>query len=334
MNKFKLKVLLIITLLFNFFIGVKNAFAAIRKSYISTKSSKSYRHLSPTPSTSSSSLSKPSTSSKARLTYSRLPSSSSSRVQKQVVLTISEDKVRLVLSDAKSLVKEKNYTIVPKLNDSLKFMNYSKREFRRAFNSLTYEDYVRTQISKTSNQDNIYIFEKNEDNGKNIYFKFSLDKKSKNLNIIGYNNSDVKFEGISPEPPDISTILGNESLRKLNLIGRSADKALHIVKEKILKNKYYLPYRVRNELREAGYNYKTFVKILLSLKKTDYILGPENPHENTGKMDINKTVWVFGFNDKVKKENLYIKFIIDENEDTISFLSFHPTDRPLRFFFK
>ncbi|HJD00728.1 MAG TPA: hypothetical protein H9923_07320 [Candidatus Dwaynia gallinarum] len=127
--------------------------------------------------------------------------------------------------------------------------------------------------------------------------------------------------------PNISALVNEPGFTKLNLVGRSVDKALSIIKEKVESHQYFKAHRVNESLKEFRY-------IVSRLEKKHYISGPDVVYLNAAMDNIDGTIWVFGYNDDTKGNELYIKFLISTNEDQLKVLSFHPTDRPLNFFFK
>lgn len=84
--------------------------------------------------------------------------------------------------------------------------------------------------------------------------------------------------------------------------------------------------RLENTLRFMKHSREDFEKAFNTLDYTDYYKTRDNKlHQSR--------IYVFEKNDS-EKGNLYIKFLISTNEDQLKVLSFHPTDRPLNFFFK
>lgn len=209
-------------------------------------------------------------------------------------------------------------------------MNHSNEDFEKAFNSLTYNDYYKTRYNK-QHHSRIYVFNKNNPETGNLYVKFSLNKELKNLNIVSYNNDEIHYEG-TPNAQTISSILNKPNFTKLNTVGKAVDKALSIIKDRVSSHQYFRAPRVNESLEELRYMRKEFRNIVSKLEKKDYISGPDLANSEGGKRT--GTVWVFGYNDEVKKNELYIKFLIDLKENELNVLSFHPTDRPLNYFFK
>ncbi len=166
--------------------------------------------------------------------------------------------------------------------------------------------------------------------------KESLKSRINLLNKNHYLNSfesynEIKYEG-SQDIPSISTLLNNPNFTKLNLVGRSADKALSIIKDRVGSHKYFKSPRVSEEIKKLRYKIKEFRDIILLLEKKHYVLGPEPTHPDTRRRD--GTIWLFGYNDTARGNELYIKFLIDNEENEVNVLSFHPTKRPLEYFFK
>lgn len=93
-------------------------------------------------------------------------------------------------------------------------------------------------------------------------------------------------------------------------------------------------YRANRSIKELRYQRKEFRDIVSKLEKKHYISGPDVVYLNAAMDNIDGTVWVFGYNDETKENELYIKFLIDTSQNEIKVLSFHLTDRPLNFFFE
>lgn len=320
MNKSKLKFLISGIVVFNFLICAEKSFAAIRKTFSGNRgksmTQRSYA------SSSSTSLTRPTEEDFPRMLGPHGP--------RTVFAKLSDEEIRAGLDAAKTLINEGNYRMVPRLEDTLKFMKHSNENFKIAFNSLTYDDYFKTRDNK-QHRSRIYVFNKNDSEKGNLYIKFALTKDLKSLSIISYNNDEVKHEE-SSSVPSISMLLNDPNYTKVNLVGKAVDKALSIIKSRISSHQYFKAPRVNDSLKELKYKRREFRDIILSFEKKHYISGPEKTHPDTRSRD--GTVWVFGYNDEVKRHELYIKFLINNDENEVNVLSFHPTDRPLNFFFK
>ncbi len=257
---------------------------------------------------------------------------------------LTSEEAHSVIENVKLKLDSGNYTISPKLESTLKFMGQTKKGLKSAINLLdknhykkSYDDY-RGHYNNAVYKQTVYFFEKNDTNDeRKVYLKFALDRKSKdrNLNLITYGDNSLIGEGINPDQ-DVSKILNNPSFFNVDLLGRAADKAAYIVKEKMGQGKYKLPSRVKYGIQQMGYSYGEFKEIMTSLTKRDYISGPEpvrsdkdNPyHVQSG------GVFVFGPHDPKKNKDLYIKFVIDEGSSDVYILSFYERMEGLGPFFK
>lgn len=320
MNKSKLKFLISGIVVFNFLIYAEKSFAAILKTFSGGRSGQN-----------SSSSSSPSRSQLTR------PVGATARpigpqAPRTTFATLSDEEIKAGLDSAKKLLNEGNYTMAKRLENTLRFMNHSKEDFEKAFNTLDYTDYYKTRDNKL-HQSRIYVFEKNDSEKGNLYIKFSLNSELQDLGFVSYNNDEVTYEK-TKNIPNISALVNEPGFTKLNLVGRSVDKALSIIKEKVESHQYFKAYRVNESLKELKYQRKEFRYIVSKLEKKHYISGPDVVYPNAAMDNIDGTVWVFGYNDDTKGNKLYIKFLISTNEDQLKVLSFHPTDRPLNFFFK
>lgn len=320
MNKSKLKFLISGIVVFNFLIYAEKSFAAIRKTFSGGRSGQN-----------SSSSSSPSRSQLAR------PVGATARpigpqAPRTTFATLSDEEIRVGLDSAKTLLNKGDYTFAKRIENTLKFMNHSNKDFEKAFNSLTYNDYYKTRDNK-QHHSKIYVFDKNTPEKGNLYVKFSLNKELKDLNIVSYNNDEIVYEK-TKNAPTISTLVNDPGFTKLDLVGRSVDKALSIIKNKVESHQYSKAHRANQSLKELRYQRKNFRDIVLKLEKKHYISGPDLVYPSADINNMEGTVWVFGYNDEVKGNELYIKFLIDTTEEELKVLSFHPTDRPLNFFFK
>lgn len=318
MNKSKLKFLIGSILAFNFFVYAEKSFAAIRKNFSASRGEQS-------PSTSSS-VSRGQLTRPVRATARPI----GPQAPRTTFATLSDEEIRAGLDSAKKLLNEGNYTMAQRLENTLRFMNHSKEDFEKAFNSLTYNDYYKTRDNK-QHHSKIYVFDKNTPEKGNLYVKFSLNKELKDLNIVSYNNDEIVYEK-TKNAPTISTLVNDPGFTKLDLVGRSVDKALSIIKNKVESHQYFKAHRANQSLKELKYQRKEFRDIVSRLEKKHYISGPDIVYPGTSEMD--GTIWIFGYNDASRGNELYIKFLISTNEDELKVLSFHPTDRPLNFFFK
>lgn len=228
------------------------------------------------------------------------------------------------------MLNKGDYTFAKRIENTLKFMNHSNKDFEKAFNSLDYNDYYKTRDNKQYDS-RIYVFNKNDPQTGNLYVKFSLNKELKDLNILSYNNDEIVHEE-TKHIPTISALVKNPNF--LDLIGRSVDKALSIIKNKVENHQYSKAYRANRSIKELRYQRKEFRDIVSKLEKKHYISGPDVVYLNAAMDNIDGTVWVFGYNDETKENELYIKFLIDTSQNEIKVLSFHLTDRPLNFFFE
>lgn len=320
MNKSKLKFLIGGVLTLNFLIYAEKSFAAIRRTFYGGRGGQN-----------------PSTSSLSSASTGRLTRPVEVRARpigpqapRTTFATLSDEEIRVGLDSAKALLNKGEYKMVPRLKDTLDFMNHSSEDFEKAFNSLIYNDYYKTRYNKQHNS-RIYVFDKNDPKKGNLYMKFSLTKELKDLNIISYNNDEIVHEE-TKHIPTVSTLVNDSSFTKLDLVGRSADKALSIIKDRVENHEYFKAHRVNESLKELRYMRKEFRNIVSKLEKKHYISGPDPVHQGTDRGD--GSVWVFGYNDEVRGNELYIKFLIGKNENELRVLSFHKTDRPLNFFFK
>lgn len=252
------------------------------------------------------------------------------------------DEAHPIIESVKSSLNSGDYKISPRLQSTLNFMGQSEEGLKSAINLLdkthykkSHDDY-REQKGGIIYKQTVYSFEKNNSgDDRKIYLKFGLNKENKNLNIITYSDSSLIYEGIDPTQ-DVSKILNNPSFFNVDLLGRAADKAILIAKEKISQGKYVLAGRTRYGIQQMGYSYEEFREIMSSLTKKSYILGPEpiesnknNPHHLQ-----NGNVFVFGPREPKKNKDLYIKFVIDNEKDDIFVLSFHERTDSLEPFFK
>lgn len=101
---------------------------------------------------------------------------------------------------------------------------------------LDYNDYYKTRDNKQYDS-RIYVFNKNDPQTGNLYVKFSLNKELKDLNILSYNNDEIVHEK-TKHIPTISALVNNPNFTKSDLIGRSVDKALSIIKNKVENHQY------------------------------------------------------------------------------------------------
>lgn len=134
------------------------------------------------------------------------------------------------------MLNKGDYTFAKRIENTLKFMNHSNKNFEKAFNSLDYNDYYKTRDNKQYDS-RIYVFNKNDPQTGNLYVKFSLNKELKDLNILSYNNDEIVHEE-TKHIPTISALVNNPNFTKSDLIGRSVDKALSIIKNKVENHQY------------------------------------------------------------------------------------------------
>ena len=104
----------------------------------------------------------------------------------------------------------------------------------------------------------------------------------KDLNIVSYNNDEIVYEE-TKNIPNISALVNEPCFTKLNLVGRSVDKALSIIKEKVESHQYFKAYRVNESLKELKYQRKEFRDIVSRLEKKHYISGPDVVYLNAAK---------------------------------------------------
>ena len=338
MNKSKFKFLIGGVLTLNFLIYAEKSFAAIRKTF-SGQSRTQRGNINPT--RVQSSLSSVSSSSMIRPVVNRnevesrlLRTPGAHRPQGEV-RTLTPERIEQVITKTKQLVDDGNYIIIPKLKDTLSFMDYSEDNFKSDIKSLTPENFSKVRTTNVYRGCQ-YGFEKNgEESDKKLYVKFSMDKSDSNLTFVSYHNSDIKFEGAPDEQQDISQILNSPGFVKLDLLGRPVDKALTIAKQKIIDGDYQKIVRVKEGIRNLNYKMSDFREVIYLLDKKNFVIGPQpNYGASQDSSDAENFVWVFGYYDKRIRNDIYIKFAIDKNGDNLVFLSFHPTDRPLNYFFK
>ncbi len=331
MNKSKLKIFIGSILTLNCFITVQKVYSAMKRPPSPPRSSQSSTsRVVPQSYFSGSDLRKQSMSPRMKVSELR-------RLQ-----NLSKDEVKPVIDSAKKLVNEGNFSISNVLERNLKFIGKNKEDLKPAFELLdvhhykkSFDDY-RKKGKEVKYLETVYCFEKNDPGDeRKIYAKFGLNRENKNLRIRTFNDSDIKVDGIDISQ-DVSKLLNNLEYNKIDLIGRVVDKAISILKSKIESEEYRILGRVKYGLEQLGYTKNEFKNIMRSLTKKDYVSGPNSVElDKDNKWHIQQgDLFIFGYDDPKTNKEIYIKFVIDEETNNISILSFHESDSDLNYFFK